>query len=212
MSKLILFQGDSITDVQRDFENDENIGRGYALLVKAELGFEQPEQYTYINRGISGNRIVDVYARIKKDIINLRPDYMSILIGINDVWHEITRQNGVAPAKFEKIYDMLITEIKEELPNIKLIIMAPFVLKGSATCDCEQVPDRWKQFDEGAKANAQTARRIAEKHGAIFVELQSKFDELDAAHPGLWTLDGVHPTAAGHELIKREWLKAFQSL
>lgn len=212
MSKTILFQGDSITDCGRSRENDANMGIGYPLLVASELGFEQPEQYTYINRGISGNRIVDVYARIKMDIINLKPDYMSILIGINDVWHEISRANGVAPAKFEKIYDMLITEIKGELPDLKLIILEPFVLKGSATCDTEEIPDRWKRFDEGAKANAQAARRIAEKHGAIFVELQSKFDELDAAHPGLWTGDGVHPTAAGHQLIKREWLNAFRTL
>ncbi|MBE6916985.1 MAG: lysophospholipase [Ruminococcaceae bacterium] len=211
MSKTILFQGDSITDCGRDRENDMNVGTGYPLLVKAELGFEKPEQYDFINRGISGNRIVDVYARIKQDIINLKPDYMSILIGINDVWHEIARQNGVAPAKFEKIYDMLLEEIKEALPGIKLMILAPFVLKGSATCVAEE-PDRWSRFDEGTKANAVIARKLAEKHGATFVELQSIFDELDAAHPGLWTGDGVHPTAAGHEVIKREWLKAFRTL
>lgn len=212
MSKVILFQGDSITDCGRSRENDENMGIGYPLLVASKLGFEQPEQYTYINRGISGNRIVDVYARIKMDIINLKPDYMSILIGINDVWHEVSRENGVAPAKFEKIYDMLITEIKEALPDIKLMILEPFVVKGSATCDSEHYPDCWNRFDTGAKANAQAARRIAEKHGATFVPLQSKFDEMDAAHPGLWTSDGVHPSAAGHELIKREWLKAFRTL
>lgn len=211
MSELILFQGDSITDCIRSRENDVDVGTGYPLLVKAELGFEKPEQFDFINRGISGNRIVDVYARIKQDIINLKPDYMSILIGINDVWHEIAHQNGVAPAKFEKIYDMLLEEIKEALPGIKLMILEPFVLKGSATCVAEE-PDRWSRFDEGAKANAVIARKLAQKHGATFVELQSIFDELDAAHPGLWTGDGVHPTAAGHEVIKREWLKAFRTL
>lgn len=212
MSKIILFQGDSITDCGRNCENDNNIGIGYPLLVSAQLGFEQPEQYQFINRGISGNRIVDVYARIKKDIINLKPDCMSILIGINDVWHEVAYQNGVSTEKFEKIYDMLIQEIKEVLPDINLIIMAPFVLNGSATCDTPEIQNRWNIFDTGAKANAEVARRIAEKYGATFVELQSKFDELEAAHPGLWTMDGVHPTSAGHELIKREWLKAFESL
>ena len=212
MSKVILFQGDSITDCGRDRENDVNVGRGYPLLVSAQLSYECPNQYQFYNRGISGNRIVDVYARIKKDIINLKPDYMSILIGINDVWHEVAYQNGVATPKFEKIYDMLLTEIKEELPDIKLIVMAPFVLNGSATCNTEEIPDRWERFDTGAKANVEVAKRIAEKHGAYFVELQSKFDELEAAHPGLWTGDGVHPTAAGHEILKREWLKAFEAL
>ena len=212
MSKVILFQGDSITDCGRDRENNGDVGLGYPLLVKSELSFEQPEQYEYFNRGISGNRIVDVYARIKQDIINLKPDYMSILIGINDVWHEISRQNGVAPAKFEKIYDMLITEIKEELPDLKLIILEPFVLPGSATCSTGEIPDRWQRFDEGTKANAQAARRIARKHGAVFVELQSKFDQLNAAHPGYWLMDGVHPTPAGHQLLKQAWLKAFNAL
>lgn len=212
MRKIILFQGDSITDRGRDRENDSHLGLGYPLLVSSQLGFEEPREYTFLNRGISGNRIVDVYARIKKDIINLKPDCMSILIGINDVWHEYSYQNGVATDKFEKIYDMMLDEIKKELPDIKLIILEPFVLNGTATCNCEEHPNRWNVFESGAKANAQAARRIAKKYGAVFVELQSKFDELEAAHPGLWAKDGVHPTDAGHQLIKREWLKAFKSL
>ena len=212
MCKVILFQGDSITDCGRGRENDANFGIGYPLLVSSELGFEYPEQYAFYNRGISGNRIVDVYARIKQDIINLKPDYMSILIGINDVWHEVSYKNGVATEKFEKIYDMLLTEIKEALPGIKFIVMAPFVLNGRATCNCEEIPDRWNTFLTGAKANAEAAQRIAAKHNAVFVELQSKFDEVEAAHPGLWTADGVHPTSAGHQLIKREWLKTFETI
>ena len=83
--KRILFQGDSITDCGRARENDAHVGTGYALLVKSQLGFENPGEYEFYNRGISGNRIVDLYARIKADIINLAPDYISILIGVNDV-------------------------------------------------------------------------------------------------------------------------------
>ena len=76
-------------------------------MVKGQLGCEHPGKYEFINKGIGGNRIVDVYARIKIDIINLKPDYMSLLIGVNDVWHELGgRHNGVAVEKFEKIYDM----------------------------------------------------------------------------------------------------------
>ncbi|MBQ9920892.1 MAG: lysophospholipase, partial [Clostridia bacterium] len=84
----ILFQGDSITDAGRARDNDINLGTGYPMLVKATLGFEEPGKYEFFNRGISGNRVVDLYARIKNDIINLKPDVMSILIGVNDVWHE----------------------------------------------------------------------------------------------------------------------------
>ena len=128
MAKVILFQGDSITDAGRSRDNDLLTGTGYVRLTEAELGCTYPLLYTCYNRGISGNRIVDVYARIKADIINLAPDYMSILIGINDVWHEYTRQNGVSAEKFERIYDMLIHEIKEALPDIKIMILEPFVL------------------------------------------------------------------------------------
>ena len=122
--KTILFQGDSITDCGWDRKDPLSLGIGYARLVAAELGFENPSEYTFYNRGISGNRIVDVYARMKADITNLKPDYMSILIGVNDVWHEIAHQNGVAAEKFEKIYDMLIAEILEVLPNIKIMIIS----------------------------------------------------------------------------------------
>ena len=212
MSKVILFQGDSITDAGRSRENDMATGSGYVRLTEAELGFTYPQEYTYINRGISGNRIVDVYARIKMDIINLAPDYMSILIGINDVWHEYTKGNGVSAEKFEKIYDMLITEIKEALPNIKIMILEPFVLVGSATENNEQHPVRYDYFRSETLLRAQVARRIAEKHNLVFIPLQEKLDEADKAHPGIWLADGVHPASAGACLIKNEWVKAFETL
>lgn len=212
MSKVILFQGDSITDCGRDRKNPDSLGSGYARFVAADLGFDYPGEYTFYNRGISGNRIVDVYARIKLDIINLKPDYMSLLIGVNDVWHEIARENGVDTAKFEKIYSMLIEEIKEALPDIKIMILEPFVLNDTRTCSDEENPGRWELFDTQVREKAAVARRIAEKYGLTFVELQSKLDELDAAHPCYWTREGVHPTVYGHELITREWLSAFEKI
>lgn len=212
MSKVILFQGDSITDWHRGRENDGDLGRGYSLLVASKLGFENPGQYTFLNRGISGNRIVDIYARIKKDIINLKPDYMSLLIGINDVWHEVAYQNGVSTPKFEKIYNMLLDEIFEALPDIKIMLLEPFVLPGSATVNSEEVPNRWELFDTGARANAQVVRKIAKERGLPFVELQNIFDELNAANPGIWLFDGVHPSVCGHQVIMREWIKTFESL
>lgn len=112
MSKRILFQGDSITDCGRHRDQFHDLGRGYPHLIKAGLGLDCPGDYEFINRGISGNRIVDLYARIKCDFINLQPDYASIYIGVNDTWHEIASQNGVDTAKFEKIYEMLIDEIQ----------------------------------------------------------------------------------------------------
>ena len=205
--KTILFQGDSITDAGRSREDDSFTGVGYPTLVKSELSFKCPNQFVWYNRGISGNRVVDLYARIKADIINLKPDIMSILIGVNDVWHEFDNQNGVDAEKYFKVYSMLIEEIKEALPCVQIMILEPFVLKASATEGC------WEQFQSEVKKRAAKAKEIAEKYGLLFVPLQDKFDEaLQLAPANYWLVDGVHPTAAGHELIKREWVCAFKNL
>lgn len=205
--KTILFQGDSITDVLRNRENDIYKGSGYATLVSARLGLDYPNQYTYINRGISGNRVVDLYARIKADIINLKPDYISILIGVNDVWHEISRQNGVSADKFERVYAMLLEEIFEALPNTKVMLLEPFVLSGTAT------EENYDAFSSEVGKRAAAVKRVAERFNAAFVPLQCRFDEaLKYAPAEYWLFDGVHPTSAGHEIIAREWVKAFLSL
>lgn len=212
--KTILFQGDSITDCGRNREMDAYMGCGYATMVAGSIMADHPGEYRCLNRGISGNRIVDVYARIKQDLINLKPDYLSVLIGVNDVWHEYTRQNGVDAVKFEKIYCMLIEEIQEVLPNIKIMILEPFVLQGTKTSDTADAPGRWAHFSAEVSLRAQAARRVAEKYGLVFVALQEIFDraqQLEAAE-GYWLVDGVHPSAAGHALIKREWLKGFALL
>lgn len=212
MAEVILFQGDSITDADRSYENDAYLGRGYATMVQGQLGMECPGQYTFYNKGIGGNRVTDVYARMKRDIINLKPDYMSILIGINDVWHELGgRCDGVDAEKFEKIYDMLITEVKAALPNIKIMILEPFVLEGVATKSTPEDPNRWESFCEEVPKRMAVAKRIAEKHGLVYVPLQEKFDELCKLAPNsYWIGDGVHPTAMGHCMIKEEWMKAFK--
>lgn len=202
----ILFQGDSITDCCRNREI-EDLANGYPHLVAAELGYENPGKYEFLNRGISGNRIVDLMARIKCDIINLKPDVMSILIGVNDVWHEHSVGNGVATDKFFKFYDMLIEEVKAALPDIKIMILEPFTLLGTGN---EEYFDSFKA-DVLEKADA--AKKIAEKHGLRFIPLQDKFDKAaKLAENSFWLADGVHPTYAGHELIKREWIKAFKAL
>lgn len=205
--KRILFQGDSITDCGRSREDELNKGKGYATNVTGKLNYRYPGEYEFFNRGISGNRVTDLYARIKADIINLKPDYMSILIGVNDVWHEVSRQDGVGTEKFEKIYDMLISEVLEALPDIKIMIMEPFVLKSRAT------EEAWDVFGTEVAKRAAAAKRIAEKYGFVYVPLQKKFDEMAAIQPEpFWTMEGVHPTEAGHELITEEWLKGFEKL
>ena len=213
MSKTILFQGDSITDCSRSRDDLTNMGKGYPLLVKAELGADNPNEYEFINRGISGNRIVDVYARIKIDFINLKPDYASLYIGVNDAWHEINKCNGVDTDKFEKIYSMLLDEVYEACPDIKLFLIAPYVLEGTATCNTEEIPDRLDRFIKDVGEKNAAVKRIAKKYNLPCIDLQQAFDEAcKKAEPSYWTIDGVHPTACGHELIKRLWLKTFEEI
>ena len=218
MNKRILFQGDSITDCGRltcggAGYNNEKLGPGYAGMIASRLLCDRPDvDWMFYNRGISGNRIVDVYARIKADIINLKPDYMSLLIGVNDVWHELGGNNGISPEKFEKIYCMLIEEIKEALPEIKIMLLEPFVLPGCATNDDED-PTVWQRFDSLVRQNAAAAKRVAEKYCLPFIELQAGFDALcEKAPASYWLADGVHPTAMGHCFIKDQWLKTFKTL
>lgn len=203
----ILFQGDSITDCGRNYTNDDGFGMGYPMYVMAELAYSEPTEHVYFNRGISGNRIVDLYARMKKDIINLRPDVMSILIGVNDVWHELSEKNGVDADKFYKIYSMLISEVKEALPELKIMILEPFVVKGPCTTG------HWEYFDTEVKKRAAAAKRIAEEFSLPFIPLQEGFDKLSEKAPSTyWVADGVHPTPSGNWFIKNEWIKAFKAL
>lgn len=204
--KRFVFQGDSITDAGRDRNNIRSLGPGYAGMVAADMLYKYPGEYEFINQGISGNRIVDVYARIKSDIINLKPDYLSILIGVNDVWHELDCSNGVDTAKFKKIYSMLIEEIMEALPNVKIFILEPFVLNGS---DTEKYYDA---FRSGVEEKSTVAREIAEQYGLHFIPLQNKFDEafLKVSDTSYWTTDGVHARGAGNKIIANELIKCFE--
>lgn len=205
MAVRILFQGDSITDAGRSREADFLSGSGYPTLVAAELGYKHPGKYEFLNRGISGNRSVDILARMREDITNLKPDVMSILVGVNDVWHELSVGNGVDAISYEAYYNLLIGQIKTALPDIRIMILEPFVLKGSAT------EEQWSKFRSEVEKRAEISQRTAKNFGLDFIPLQKKFNEASRlAFPELWLVDGVHPTAAGHELIAREWIRTFE--
>ena len=210
--KLILFQGDSITDCGRCRENDD-LGSGYPTPVSAALNAEAPGAYRFLNRGISGDKIVDVCARKQSDIFDIRPDYMSLLIGVNDVWHRLDR--GITPDvdAFEALYDGLLREIRERLPATKLFLLEPFTLHGAATDDRPDQPDRYQMFSGAVAAHAARVRKLAERYEVGFVPLQSIFDEaVKQTAAGELLADGVHPTEQGHALICRAWLDTFHAL
>jgi len=223
----ILFTGDSITDVSRtimiqamqnffgrggnpaEMEKRTNgvLGHGYPLLIDSQLAYEHPGEYEVLNRGVSGHRIVDLDARVKADCINLKPDVLSIMIGINDVWHEVNFNNGVDAVKFERVYDSMLAEIMAALPELKLILVEPYVLHGPAT------DGNWEFFSTETELRRQTTVRLAEKYGAKLLPSQKLFDEAAARSASAdWSADGVHPTSAGHWLLAKAWMELFAEL
>ncbi len=205
----ILFQGDSITDVGKNAGSGSlvPIGQGYPLIVSAKLGAEYPGKYTFVNKGISGSRIVDVYARIKSDCWNDPPQLFSMLIGVNDVWHEVGGKNGVDAERFYTVYKMLVTDTLKRFPDMKMILMEPFVLNASATVGLEEY------FRTEVALRGEAVRKIAEETDQYFLPLQNVFNEAAKLMPNdYWLGDGVHPTPAGHQLIADEWLKLFNTI
>ena len=201
----IVFFGDSITDMGRNREGADGdvstFGNGYVILTAGELKYRFPDRYEIINKGISGNRIVDLYARIKADVWNLKPDMLSVLIGVNDVWHEIAAGNGVDIVRWEKIYRMMIEDTLKVLPDLKIVILEPFVLKGAAT---ENAYEEFLQVKEYAKV----AKKIAKDYNCVFVPLQKDMDEFAEKYGAEKVLyDGVHPDIAGAKIISENWLK-----
>ncbi len=205
----IVFFGDSITDASRNRTTETDYSRfgfGYVMQAVGRLYEKSLTDYQIFNRGISGNRIVDLYARIKSDLWNLEPDLISILIGVNDVWHEINYQNGVELDRFEKVYRTLIEETKQKLPNVKFILCEPFVLKGEAT---ELNYERFLQVKDYAKV----VKKLANEYGLYFLPLQEKLDKVaQEVGESLVLKDGVHPTVQGAVVIAKQWMKLFNQI
>lgn len=205
--KVILFQGDSITDGARmkdcDWDLNHQMGHGYAYIVNSTLGAKYPEKnLKFINRGISGNRVADLYARWIEDSINIKPDILSILVGINDCEQLRYYGKGSDAVRFEKIYRLLLDEAKECNPDIKLVLMEPF---GLPVGEREEKPDEMFSLLKGYQ---EATKRVAEDYGAIFIPLQEVFNELSEKYsPDYWSWDGIHPTVCGHGIIAEEWMK-----
>ena len=201
--KIIVFQGDSVTDAGRHRDQTEptrGLGPGYPLLAAARLLAERPhDNLQFYNRGISGNRVVDLYARWKIDTLNYKPDLISILIGVNDTWHEYMRQNGVEVERYAQVYRMLLGWTLEVLPEVKLVLIEPFILPGSAPG-----PEWFAEMD----ARRAVVRELAEEYRTGFVAAQEILSAAaEETNPEYYLADGVHPTAAGHQLIADAWIR-----
>ncbi|MDN4082441.1 SGNH/GDSL hydrolase family protein [Paenibacillus polymyxa] len=204
----ILFQGDSITDGGRGRNEDANhwLGQSYVYLIAGALGSQlattQPE---FVNRGVSGDRVSDLYARWNEDTFSLQPNLLSILIGVNDAWRIVEQEPSGVTDRFERAYCHLLEETREVMPDTGLILCEPFILKTGAT------EARWDTWQEKITGYQRIVRQFADKYGAVFVPLQSMLNEAATkADASYWLHDGVHPTAVGHQLIADQWIDIVQ--
>jgi lysophospholipase L1-like esterase len=206
----VLFQGDSITDTGRNrYLSEPNqqpaMGHGYAYLTMARLLASRPrDRLRVFNRGISGNRVPDLHERWQSDCLALEPDVLSILIGVNDWWHQLDGRYQAKVEEFESGYHELVQRTLSALPDVRLVICEPFVLR------CGAVDQRWfPEFDRRREAT----RRVAASVGALFVPFQTVFDRAVASGtaPDYWAADGVHPTPQGHQLMSDAWLAALEA-
>ena len=209
---VVLFQGDSITDAGRSRKeahaaaaNDaRGLGRGYASIAAGGLmTAAAPAEVLVFNRGVSGNKVYQLAERWQQDCLDLQPDVLSVLIGVNDIWHTRNGKYDGTPTIYERDYDALLARTRAALPDVTLVCCEPFVLR------CGSVDDSWfPEFDEYRAA----CRRVADKHEALFVPFHSMFERALSQHPPEhWAGDGVHPTRAGAALMAKEWLRVVAS-
>lgn len=208
----ILFFGDSLTDGCRDRRPDAdpncNMGQSYPCLVSARLGRDFPEKkLTFCNRGIGGNRLSELYARLEPDVVMERPDVVSIMAGINDCGFYSKWGLQVDAARFKNLYHTMIHEIRGFLPEVKFMLCEPvFYPAGWRKDNAEHIAQILPPVQ-------QAAAETAEEQGIPFVALQQRFTDLcKAGTPEYWLWDGIHPTLSGHQLIADEWLKVFDQM
>lgn len=207
MATTFVFQGDSITDGARGRSEDKNhiLGHGYVFLIAAQLGARLAEQQpVFHNRGVSGNRVVDVYARWEEDALALAPDVLSILVGINGAPTPSRGSRGIAVPKFETVYRLMLDEAMARNPALRVVLCDPFVLPVGAR------QEHWRDWEREVCARREVVARLAEEYGAARVCCQDVFDQVLGRAPAeYWLWDGVHPTWAGHQLLADAWLAAF---
>lgn len=198
---VIVFQGDSITDGGRKREKLEandtgGLGNSYAAILAGLLHADYPEHDLRVyNRGISGNKVPDLAARWKEDVIDLKPDLLSIMVGVNDYWHTIafgSKYKGTTE-DYEKGFRELIIRSQKEIPGVRIVICDPFTFRD------------WPNYAPYQKI----AKKLAHEFKLNYVPFQDAFDKLGAGLPkSFWLWDGVHPTMPGYAQMAQVWREA----
>lgn len=202
----ILFQGDSITDALRDWNDYHDMGQGYAKFASAMIADAFPDiEFEFINLGIGGNRTEQLLARTTTDIIDIQPDIVSILIGVNDVWHRYSPDHlpYITDEQYEANYRAILERIRKET-NAKIMIIEPFMI-GS--------PDKEHMREEMNRVIA-IATRLADEYADAFLPMAQIFAESVKTAPAsvCYSLDGVHPEPDGACLIAENYLRTISPL
>jgi acyl-CoA thioesterase-1 len=198
----ILFQGDSITDSGRDYKDSESLGTGYVMMASTWYSAEYPERkVTFLNRGISGNRVRDLRNRWQKDCLDLKPSVVSILIGVNDTLGRYFWNSPTAMEEFEDDYRMILEKTNGYL-GAKIILLEPFML---------DVVRNQLRLREDLENRVEITRKLSKEFGTYLVPLNRIFgDAANIREPSFWSADGFHPTLVGHALIAQNWLKTIE--
>lgn len=188
----ILFQGDSITDCGRSRSDNTNLGSGYPKYVAELLTETYPDiDFEFFNRGIGGDQTKGLLARWQEDAVDIQPDIITILVGVNDTWHHIHEKDWIPNDLFEANYRSLLEDIKNKT-NAKIIMLEQFVL---------DFPDM-RCFHNDIDEKIQVVRRLAREYAHTFIPLDGLLATACVCEePSYWTLEGVHPTDEGHKLI-----------
>jgi lysophospholipase L1-like esterase len=200
-SSRLLFIGDSITDCARNAD-PEGIGQGYVRLVRDSLLAKDPARApAVINRGISGNKITDLASRWERDVIEMSPAVVSILVGVNDVWHGLMPGGvGVPADEYARVYREIVAELRRKRPACQIVLCEPTVIWPPQDARAQQMlqPYVHAVHDLAGKIEA-----------SCLVPLNAAFEKARQARPDVvWAPDGVHPSSAGHMLIAQTWLQA----
>jgi lysophospholipase L1-like esterase len=172
---VILFQGDSITDGNRGRNTDPNhiMGHGYAFSIASRWGAKYPEKgLVFINKGISGNKVSDLAARWQTDTLDLKPNVLSILVGVNDASSVVFKREPIVPVeKYEEIYRSLLEQTKVLFPEIVFVLCEPFILPVG------KVQENWEAYKSDIIQRQAVVRKLANEYNAVFIGLQEVFDK-----------------------------------
>ena len=202
----LLFQGDSITDMKWGRNQDDRnhyLGHSYVYLIASRLHTDMPEaNLNFLNRGVSGNTVADLNARWQKDAIALKPDVLSILVGVNDVGRAVRSNKEVDVDAYEAGYRSLLEKSRKLNPELKIVLLEPFVLPVT------RVKAGWTAWRGQIDRLRLIVAKLAAEHKAVLLKTQDIFDKAaKRADPSHWIWDGVHPLPQGHELIARNWIE-----